>query len=279
MSNNIQIQKANSFREQHLVDRLLLLPNVWDSFSAKLIAALGFPSLATASAAMALANGYRDGEHIPFKQMLDHVRQIVAAVDIPVTVDFERGFTDDISKLKENVGLLLETGAIGINIEDGKGDGLMSIDEQCKKIEAIREVAEQYNVPVLINARTDVYLQSDKKNRIERVVERAIAYRMAGADCLYPILIDNYAAIARLREMTTIPLNVFLLESIGDLRQLETIGVSRLSVGPAMLNAVITKMKNLAEGLLNYQTHEFFSQEMVSNEFLNKLLKLEPDEN
>ncbi|SHE59368.1 isocitrate lyase/PEP mutase family protein [Pedobacter caeni] len=274
MINHNQIQKAETFREQHLSEKLLLLANVWDTLSARLIATLGFPSIATASAAMALSNGYKDGENIPFKHLLNAVKQIVEAVDVPVTVDFERGFTDDISQLKEHIGLLIETGAVGLNIEDGKGHGkgLLSIEEQCKKIEAIRAVAVELNVPIVINARTDIYLQPYENNRIEKVIERANAYQAAGADAVYPILIDNYKEISTLKEMTTLPINVFLLESIGNLKQLEELGVSRVSVGPAMINGAITKMKQLAEGLLNYETHEFYSQKMVSNDFLDKLI-------
>ena len=107
-----------------------------------------------------LSNGYRDGENIPFRQLLNTVNKIAVAVDLPLTVDIERGFADTISQLKENIRLLIENGAIGINIEDSLADRdwIKFILEQCKKIEAIRETGIQYGVPIVINARTDVFV-------------------------------------------------------------------------------------------------------------------------
>jgi 2-methylisocitrate lyase-like PEP mutase family enzyme len=144
--------------------------------------------------------------------------------------------------------------------------------EQCLKIEAIREAGIQYGVPVVINARTDLFFQPSQTDTLDRVIERAKAYQSAGADCFYPILIGNYPDIARLVEEVTIPVNVVLFGPIRDLRKLEDLGVARVSIGPGLMMQAITKMKNTAEGLLNYDSNELFAQEAVSFEYLSKLI-------
>src|ERR1700690_2502665 len=153
-----QASKAALFRNQHLSGKLLVLPNIWDSLGARLLQQAGYTSVATASVATALSNGYLDGERIPFMQLLKIVNQITSAVSLPVTVDIECGFADSVIHLKENIRLLIENGAIGVNMEDSRPDhqGLFTIEEQCRRIEGIREMGIQCGVPIVINARTDV---------------------------------------------------------------------------------------------------------------------------
>lgn len=270
-----QANKAVTFRQQHHKAELLILPNIWDVLSAKLIEALGFPSVATASVATALTNGYADGENIPFATLLKVVKQITVAVSVPVTVDIERGFAGNIEQLKENIELLIENGAIGVNIEDGRPDkaGLAPIDEQCRKIEAVRETGMKYGVPIVINARTDIFLQKASGDQVlQQAITRIRAFKEAGADCAYPILINNYQDIAILVEETQMPVNVFLLQSIGDLKKLESIGVSRVSTGPGLLKGALANMKNVAEGLQNYHAEAFLGQDLLTNDFLKNLL-------
>src|SRR5450631_3313039 len=117
-----QAEKAANFRNQHHSGRLLVLPNIWDPLGARLMEKLGYPSIATASIATAMSNGYGDGEKIPFAELLKLVRRITSAVTIPVTIDIERGYSGSIIQLKENIQLLIENGAVGINIEDSEPD-------------------------------------------------------------------------------------------------------------------------------------------------------------
>ena len=245
----IQAARAESFRKQHLGGKLLILPNIWDALGARLIKQLGYPSVATASVATAIANGYLDGEHIPFTRLLEIVHSIHTAVDLPLTVDIERGFADTIPRLKENIRQLIEQGAVGINIEDSKPDhkSLYAINEQCRKIEAVREAAIQCGVPLVINARTDVLLMETNDQLLEQGIERGRAYQSAGADCIYPILISNYEDIARFVKELAMPVNVLLMKSIPDLQRLEKMGVARVSLGPKLLNHVLTTMKRFAK--------------------------------
>lgn len=270
-----QSDKALLFLSQHSAKKLLLLPNIWDVLSAKLVALLGFPSIATASAAVALSNGYPDGEHIPFTRLLQIVRLINNEVDLPLTVDIERGFADDIPQLKENIKLLIEAGAIGLNIEDGLGrdKGLRSIQEQCQRIEAIKETGLQNGVPIIINARTDIFIHPPQEDQIEEAITRATAYRAAGADCFYPILINNYDQLGQIITNVQMSVNVLLIKPVSNIQKLESMGVSRISVGPTLLKLALTKIKNAAEGLLNYETEELFGRELLPGEFIEGLIK------
>jgi len=272
---NLQIQavKASLFRNQHHAGKLLVLPNIWDALGARLIKKIGFPSVATASVSTALSNGYRDGENIPFRQLLNTVNKIAVAVDLPLTVDIERGFADTVSQLKENIRLLIENGAIGINIEDSLADrtGLNSILEQCKKIEAIRETGIQYGVPIVINARTDVFVLK-MNDALPLAIERGLAFKKAGADCVYPILMNDYDDISRFLEQVDSPVNVLLQKQVSDLKRLEKTGVSRVSLGPHFLNHALTAMKQVAEGLMQYDTTAFFERELLPRDFLDQLV-------
>jgi 2-methylisocitrate lyase-like PEP mutase family enzyme len=274
INQKVQKAKAERFRAQHLDEKLLVLPNIWDALSAKLIQQVGYQSLATASVATALANGYPDGEHIPFNELLTVVNRISSAVELPLSVDIERGFADNIPQLKENIRLLIANGGIGINIEDSYADhkGLVTIADQCRKIEAIRETALRCDVPIVINARTDVFFLKIEDDPMSQAIKRARAFKKAGADCVYPIMINRYDDITRFVAEVEMPVNVVLLKPISDLQHLKKIGVARLSVGPNLLNHVLATMKAVAEGLIKYDTSAFFGRELLPREYLNQLV-------
>lgn len=273
---NIQTQAARAelFRAQHHSEKLLMLPNIWDSLGARLLSKLGFPSIATASVATALSNGYPDGEKIPFPELLQVVNKITSAVDLPVTVDIERGFADSIPQLKDNIRLLIENGAVGINIEDSHPDhkSLYKIEEQCHKIEAIRETGIQCGVPIVINARTDIFLLNIEKNPLSGAIERGRAFMSAGADCLYPITMNNYDDITRYLEAAFMPINVLLQKPVSDLNRLEKMGVARISLGPNFLNHALSAMKQIGDGLIQNDSNAFFGRELLQREFLNQLI-------
>jgi 2-methylisocitrate lyase-like PEP mutase family enzyme len=274
VNQKIQAAKAEQFRAQHLAEKLLVLPNIWDAISAKLMKQVGFPSVATASVATALSNGYPDGENIPFPELLNIVNKISSSVDLPLTVDIERGFADTQEQLKDNIRLLIDNGAIGINIEDSLPDhkGLTNIEHQCRKIEAIRETGIHCGVPIVINARTDIFLLRIEENAVTNAIERARSFKAAGADCVYPILINKYDDIARFVEEVEMPMNVLLLKSISDLQHLEKIGVARVTLGPYFLNHALTAMKAVAEGLIKYDSSAFFGRDLLSREYLDQLV-------
>jgi 2-methylisocitrate lyase-like PEP mutase family enzyme len=270
----IQSAKAELFRTQHLAKKLLVLPNIWDVLGAKMLRQVGFQSMATASVATALSNGYLDGEKIPFHQLLIIVNKISSAVDLPLSVDIERGFAETEATLKDNIRSLIENGAVGINIEDSYPDrkGLNSIEDQCRKIEAIRETGIECGVSIVINARTDIFLLNMEENAMVKAIERARSFKSAGADCVYPILINRYDDIARFVEEVEMPINVLLLKPISDLQHLEKIGVARVSVGPNFMNHALSAMKQVAEGLVHNDSSAFFGRELLSREYLDHLV-------
>lgn len=151
--------------------------------------------------------------------------------------------------------------------------GLVPTADQCKKLETIRETAIKYGVNMFINARTDAYLLKISSNYMDDTIERGNAYRDAGADGFYPVLIDNYEDIERVVAETSLPLNVLLMKQVGDLNKLEQIGVKRVSLGPGSLKYVLTKFRDMAAGLMRYDTAEFFREELMSNDAVMSLVK------
>ena len=198
MMNNIsQKEKAERFRELHHTGEMLILPNIWDSLGALLMESLEYPAIATASASVALSSGYNDGENIPFNDVLLLLKKITKSVNVPVTADVEGGYADSDVQLQENIKLLIDAGIAGINIEDTdkKTNSLRSVDAQSHRIKLIRKVADETGIPLFINARTDVYLHLGNFNgdevKFEEVIKRGVAYKEAGADGFFPIIVTK----------------------------------------------------------------------------------------
>ena len=155
-----QVDKAKHFAQLHVKGSPVLLYNAWDAGSAKAVVGAGAKAIATSSWAVAAAQGYSDGEDAPVELVEEIAGRIVGAVDAPVSVDFEGGYSEDETGLSENVAHLLKLGVIGVNFEDRviRGEGLYAIERQAHRIAAIRTAAEQAGLPLFINARTDLFL-------------------------------------------------------------------------------------------------------------------------
>lgn len=265
---------AKAFRDLHRVREAFLLPNVWDPFSAKLVAKAGFPAIGTASIAVAAVNNYLDGEKIPFDILTDVVRRIDAVVDRPITVDMESGYGSDISILKDNVQQLIQAGAIGVNIEDALpgSSGLLTLQEQCSRITAVRKAAEECGVDLFINARTDVLLHDGTQSAYEDLLRRGKAYRDAGADCFYPILIDSYLQIEKLVYSLDMPVNVLLMPAISSITGLKSCGVARISLGPGLLKYLVQDAMDMLEALKGGDTIAYFLTNNRNPDFLNELV-------
>ena len=180
-----QTEKARRFAELHVKGAPVVLFNAWDAGSAKSIVAAGAQAIATSSWSVAEAQGYRDGEAIPIELAEQIIARIAATIDVPVSVDFEGGYSEDDGELAANISRLLELGVIGINFEDRvvKGSGLYNIDRQARRLVAIRRAAEQKGVVLFINARTDLFLGQgrDPAQSVGEALDRAKAYAAAGA--------------------------------------------------------------------------------------------------
>ncbi|MDB5152409.1 MAG: isocitrate lyase/phosphoenolpyruvate mutase family protein [Mucilaginibacter sp.] len=272
MNNKNHLTKA--FRQLHHAGEPFLLPNVWDSFSAKLVAVAGFPAIGTASIAVAAVNNYPDGERIPFNVLTDVVRRINSVVNRPITVDMESGYGSDISILKDNVRQLIHAGAIGVNIEDvlPGSSGLLTLKEQCSRITAVRKAAEECGVDFFINARTDVLLRDGTQSAYGDLLTRGKAYRDAGADCFYPILIDSYLQIEKLISGLDMPVNVLLTPSIGNIAELKNCGVARVSLGPGLLKYLVQNAIDVLEALKTGDTTAYFITNNSHPDILNELV-------
>lgn len=227
-----QTKKAKQFAALHVKGTPLILYNAWDAGSAKTIVDAGATAIATSSWSVASAQGYEDGEDLPLPLAEQIVERIAAAVDVPVTVDFEGGYSDDDRKLASNISKLLDLGIIGINFEDRvvKGRGLYDIDRQAKRIAAIRHAAERKGVPLFINARTDVFLGNS--GDIDEALERAKAYASAGASGFFIPGLTEADHIRRIAEEATLPVNVMVMEGVPSNDKLAKLGVARVSYGP-----------------------------------------------
>src|SRR5258708_28779710 len=192
MSSKGQQERAAHFRRLHHEAPLLVLPNVWDSASARVVAQAGFPAIATTSSGVATALGYSDGPQISREILIDALARITRVVECPVTADIEAGYGNSIDEVLQTVKAVIATGVVGINIEDSlahQESALADISYQVELLQALRELASSLDVPFVINARVDVFLLAigDPDGRFEHTVQRANAYLQAGADCIYPI--------------------------------------------------------------------------------------------
>jgi 2-methylisocitrate lyase-like PEP mutase family enzyme len=231
-----QIEEAKRFAELHVKGAPLLLYNAWDAGSAKIILKAGAKAIATSSWSVAEAQGYRDGEAIPIEVAEQIIARIAATIDVPVTVDFEGGYSEDDGELSDNISRLLGLGVIGINFEDRivKGSGLYDIGRQGRRIAAIRKVAEQQGVALFINARTDLFLGQggDPAQSISEALDRAKAYAAAGASGFFIPGLQDDALIGRISEGATLPVNVMVMDGVPSVDRLSQLGVSRISYGP-----------------------------------------------
>jgi len=185
-------EKAEEFRSLHHAKRILVLPNAWDVPSARIFEDAGFPAIATSSAALAVSIGYPDGEKIGKEELFSVVRKIAGVLNIPLSVDIESGFGATIDSLSDTIRRVIESGAVGINIEDisdFEKKTLLPVEKQVERIRAVKSVSDSLDIPLLINARTDAYRfgAGDEKARLDEAIRRERAYEAAGADCLYPI--------------------------------------------------------------------------------------------
>jgi 2-methylisocitrate lyase-like PEP mutase family enzyme len=252
---DVQLERALRFRELHERDHPLRLANAWDATSARILAAAGVSAIGTTSFGVALDHGVWDGEQLSFDAVLDVASSIVAAVDVPVTIDIEagRGATPD--DVQRSVAEVIACGAVGINIEDGipgRPGALFDQADQAARIGAARAAAEASGIPIFINARCDVYFGAEvpPDERVGEVLLRAKAYRAAGADGLFlPGLLDA-ATMKRITTQFDLPVNIMVGTGAPPLPDLVDAGVRRLSQGGEPFVALAGTLKLLTERYL-----------------------------
>jgi 2-methylisocitrate lyase-like PEP mutase family enzyme len=228
-------EKAAGLRALHVSGDPLVLANAWDAASARMVEAAGFAAVATTSNAIAATLGYEDGEAAPVEEMLAAAARIVRAVEVPVTVDFERGYGLAPMELVEAIAA---TGAVGLNLEDSDpaSGAMVEVAEQAEFLTAVRAAAQTAGVDLVINARTDSFLRNagSPEEQLAASVERGDRYLAAGADCVYPIAVVDPDVIRALVGGIPGPVNVVYGRGALTLAGLADLGVARVSFGPAL---------------------------------------------
>ncbi|MDP8913051.1 MAG: isocitrate lyase/phosphoenolpyruvate mutase family protein [Pseudomonadota bacterium] len=230
----IQQDKAELFNALHLAGKPLILFNVWDAGSAKVVAQAGARAIATGSWSVAAAHGYQDGEKLPLDLALANLARIVAAVDLPVSVDLERGYGDDAAAVGRTVAQAIAAGAIGCNLEDSKDEHrFYDTREQSERLRAARGAAEAAGLRFFINARVDIFLRSPAsahgRDLLEQALERAAAYAEAGASGIFVPGLADSALIAAFCEACPKPVNIMAAPGVPPTDQLSALGVARIS--------------------------------------------------
>ncbi len=282
MKKKSQEKKARTLLSLHSDSELLVLPNVWNPVGARILEAKGFPAVATASAAVSASLGYQDGEKIKRSTLIDVITRIAKSVDIPVTADIESGFGDSISMLKETIVQVIDSGVVGINIEDSLEEGsvLRPLDEQCERIAVVREVSNRQGPHLVINARVDCFLSDifpTQEERIEEAVVRAKAYAEAGADCIYPMGPGDKETLMALRNRITSPINILASSDAESLTMLKEIGINRVSFGPFIFRSCLKKFVDIANELRLLGNYECFSKDMMTSAETNEFLSHESE--
>lgn len=240
MSDRVLKERAESLLALHQPGNPVILPTVWDAWSAKLAVDAGFAALTIGSHPMADSIGKEDGEVMSFDDVVTRVAQITAAVDVPISVDIESGYGESPSRL---INGLLEAGAVGLNIEDTvhkEGKRLRSSGEHAELVGALRKAADDAGVHVVLNARTDLFLRQDgdESDRVERAIARLEEAAAAGADSLYPVGRHDPETMRRLTSELSLPVNAIALPEADDPASFGPLGVGRISFGPFLQRAL-----------------------------------------
>ncbi len=244
--------KFEAFAALHVPGDPVVLYNIWDAGSARAVAAAGAKALATGSHPVGDASGFGDGEKVPLEVVFDNAKRIMAAVDLPLTVDFEGAYSVDPKAGADNVARLAETGAVGCNIEDQVigGEGVHPLKAQAKRIEAIRlAVGSQ----CFINARTDLYLKTQVHDAalVDAVIERGKAFADAGASGFFVPRLADARQVERIVRDVPLPLNLIAFPGAPSKKEWANAGAARISHGPFPHRALMAKLEEMAREAIN----------------------------
>jgi 2-methylisocitrate lyase-like PEP mutase family enzyme len=274
--------KFYTFQQLHSQSSTFVLPNAWDASSARIFQESGFKAIGTTSAGMAISLGYSDGENLPFEKLIEALKMIVNSVNVPVSADIEAGYGTSIEEVVENVRQIILTGAVGINLEDGTGnpeDPIFDVSLQAEKITAIKELSQSLNMPLFINARTDLYWLNigDSVLRLQSAINRAKAYQKAGADCIFIPGVKNIDTIEKLRKEISCPINLLAGSDTPSLNWLSETGIERVSCGSAPFRATITLLRKISEDIINHGYFHRMIDDVITYKDVAELIKPSTD--
>jgi len=242
--------KAEHFQSLHEPGNPVILTNVWDAVTARIVAAApGVKALATASHSISFARGVHDGEGMSVDEALDAARIVIGATDLPVTVDFEKGYSPDGTRIQENVSRLIELGACGLNIEDSVGPAKapqFEIDVAASRVASARAAADAAGVPIVINARVDTLAGGGEWGE---AMTRANAYLDAGADVIFMLGLGDEDKVKRALDEINGKVSVISNPKSVPLQRLAELGVSRVSFGPYALGLTLKHLQDAATQL------------------------------
>lgn len=242
--------KAELLRSLHVPGSPLIMPNVWDAVTARVISEVpGVKALATASHSISFAHGVSDGEGLTVDQALAAAKLIINASELPVSVDFEKGYSESVAGIEENVGRLIEIGAAGLNIEDSMGPAKapqFATDTAAARVAAVRKAGTSAGVPIVINARVDTLAGG---GTWEEAVERANAYLAAGADVIFFLGLNDEEMVKRALDEVKGLVSVIANPTSVPLRRLAELGVARVSFGPGTMGLTLSHLKAAAAQL------------------------------
>jgi 2-methylisocitrate lyase-like PEP mutase family enzyme len=260
----MQQEKADRFLQYHHNKEILVLLNSWDVGSSKLVEACGYRAIATTSMGIAASFGYPDCQVIKLSEMVEAITRIVNGVHVPVTVDIEAGYGNGVREIVDSVRKIIATGIVGINIEDSIDLHPQLLDEMefCERIAAIRALSNSLGFHLVINARTDAFYTSSgsPQEKLSESIRRGNKYREAGADCIFVQPVWEKETIATLVEEIDAPINILANPGIGagtppSVRELQDLGVARLSLGSGLMKATLALMKKVADELSEKGTY------------------------
>lgn len=251
--------KTKAFAALHVKSDPVILYNVWDPGSARAVGSAGAKAIATGSAPVAMAHGFADGQKIPRAMMLDNLRRIVEAVDLPVSSDIEGGYGVAPAEVAETAAETIRAGAVGFNFEDQivGGEGLYEIADQAARIAAAREAVDAVTSDVFINARTDIFLKAKPDTHTEAMLDdalaRAEAYAAAGASGFFAPGLADEGLIGRLCAECALPVNIIALPHVPGPARLAELGASRISYGPVPYKQMLGWLEGQARAAIGYR--------------------------
>ncbi|MHB8132710.1 MAG: isocitrate lyase/PEP mutase family protein [Anaerolineaceae bacterium] len=267
-----QKEKAEQFLNYHHDKEILVLLNSWDAGSSKLIEACGYKAIATTSMGIAASLGHPDNQVIQLSEMIETISGIVNGVKVPVTVDIEAGYGNDINEIIDSVSKIIATGIVGINIEDSIDLNPTLIDETefSERISAIRALSDSLGFHLVINARTDSFYVSSgsPQDHLRESIKRGNKYREAGADCIFIQPVWEKEMISTLVREINAPINILSNPTMGEglplsISELQDLGVARVSLGSSLMKATLALIKKVADELSKKGTYNILLETLT----------------
>jgi 2-methylisocitrate lyase-like PEP mutase family enzyme len=264
--------KSRKLRALVLAPEILIMPGAYDVLSALLFERMGFKAIQGTSGGIGAALGYSDGEVMSRDLFIEVSGSFAAAVNVPFNADGERGFGDEVG-IRDTVRALVAGGVAGMNLEDGAAKsrgGLVDLAEQLRKIKAVIETKRELGSEFFLNARVDAFhvITNDPKKALDEAIVRGNAYAEAGGDCIFYLNLHAAETIGRVAKEVKAPISILAGPQSPSVRELQDLGVARVSYGSGFMKAAITGTKRLAQEILEKGTCSLLKEGMQTPEIV-----------